>query len=131
MPRNLPGIGPNRVCRGAARTWPWGARVPRLRLALRGAPRPCLLALGAAGRPGKARRYAYFLKINVLDGGWARGSARWPGLAGDPIKGLASDNNALPVLSQKLLGGLFNTGRWEALNLIVFIGDTHNTMRFH
>ena len=86
-----------------------------------------LAALGAAGRAWK--RYAYLLKITVLDGGW--GSARWPELAGDSIKGLASDNNALPVLSQKLLGGLFNTGRWEAFNLIVFIGDTHNTMRFH
>ena len=102
--------------------------MPRLRLALRGAPRPCLLALGAAGRPGKARRYAYELKINVLDGGW--GSARWPGRAGDPIKGLASDNNALPVLSHKLLGGLFNTWSWEAFNLIVVIGDTYNTMVF-
>ena len=67
MPRNLPDIVPHRVCRGAARTWPVGRASA---LPSDGAA-TVFSALEAAGRPGKARRYAYLLKINVLDAGWA------------------------------------------------------------
>ncbi len=61
MPRNLPDISPNRVCRGAERTWPWSAP-PRASALPSGGAATVFAALGAAGRPGKARRHAYFSK---------------------------------------------------------------------
>ena len=98
----------------------------------RGAPPPCppggaaavLAALGAAGRPGKARRYACLLKINVLDGGWALRDGR--DVPATPIKGLASENNASPVHSQKILDDSLHTESWGTFDLGVSIRRIHN-----
>ena len=79
---------------------------------------------GAAGRPGKARRYACLLKINVLDGGWALRDGR--DVPATPIKGLASENNASPVHSQKILDGSLHTESWGTFALGVSIRRIHN-----
>ena len=96
----------------------------RLRLCPPGGAAAVLAALGAAGRPGKARRYACLLKINVLDGGWALRDGR--DVPATPIKGLASENNASPVHSQKILDDSLHTESWGTFDLGVSIRRIHN-----